>query len=60
MFLGPDDRCQIHTVAPVGCTHFDMHMTPEESRQRSLWIHQIIDGDNEYHVFRSTLREECY
>jgi Fe-S-cluster containining protein len=37
VFLGPDDRCTIHAVAPFGCSHFDVHMTADEANPRSLW-----------------------
>jgi Fe-S-cluster containining protein len=58
VFLSPDDRCQIHEVAPAGCAFFDAHHTKIEGQDRSLWIHQVIDEDDDYHAFRSTLQEE--
>lgn len=30
-----NDRCRIHRVAPFGCSHFDAHMSKEESDRRS-------------------------
>jgi Fe-S-cluster containining protein len=36
VFLGPDDRCKIHPVAPAGCALFDVHMTHAAANPRSL------------------------
>src|SRR5262245_58062180 len=38
VFLGADDRCTIHEVAPAGCALFDTHMSAETARPRSLWL----------------------
>ena len=49
-----EGRCQIHAVAPFGCSHFDVHMTREEGDARSCWhISELLKvlqaGDHPYY-----------
>lgn len=54
VFLGPDDRCAIHPVAPAGCAIFDMHMEREPANKRSMWMVFQMMGDA-YQALRSRL-----
>ena len=55
IFLSEDDRCMIHGYAPVGCSHFDTHMSAEEGHRRGVWLYSAIRDDVEYQRLRSTL-----
>jgi Fe-S-cluster containining protein len=35
VFLGEDDRCRVHPVAPAGCAYFDTHQSAREAQPRS-------------------------
>ena len=35
VFLDPHGACQIYSVAPYGCSHFDDHMSSDEVNERS-------------------------
>lgn len=54
VFLGDDDRCKIHEVAPFGCAYFDTHMSNVTAHPRSSWLaQQQLDPD--YQRLRDTL-----
>lgn len=55
VFLGPDDRCRIHAVAPAGCAYFDTHMPPEVYVPRSQALYVAIEADTEYQRLRAEL-----
>ncbi len=50
-----NQRCTIHPVSPFGCSHFDVHMSPAEGEQRSVWAHALIASDEAYAHVRATL-----
>jgi len=54
VFLGADNRCTIHPVAPAGCSYFDTHMSPHEGQKRGVEVvrHQ---QDHDYQALRRTL-----
>jgi Fe-S-cluster containining protein len=54
VFLGPDDRCEIHAVAPAGCRLFDTHMSDEEGQKRSNWVARS-QQDGRYQTLRDNL-----
>lgn len=55
VFLTDDGQCQIHEVAPFGCSHFDTHMSAAEGMKRSSWgLVQIMDSE-EYQKLRQSL-----
>lgn len=55
VFLGPDDRCQVHAVAPFGCAFFDMHMPIQVAWPRAQWLAQQQIADNDYQRLRTEL-----
>ena len=55
VFLGKDDRCSIHSVAPFGCAYADMHMPEREWQRRAQVFYVEIERDTEYQKLRSTL-----
>jgi Fe-S-cluster containining protein len=57
VFLLPDGLCQIHAVAPYGCTHFDWHMPREEGDQRSAACLRAILDDTWYQEYGHILRK---
>mgnify|MGYP001560074791 CR=1 FL=1 len=57
VFLGLDDRCTIHAVAPFGCSMFDEHQSEAEWQRRSIWAHTTIAADEHYQALRATLEE---
>lgn len=54
VFLGKDDRCTIHSVAPFGCSHFDTHMSKQTAHPRSLWLVRSQQTE-EYQNLRASL-----
>lgn len=54
VFLDAEERCQIHTVSPFGCSHFDLHMDDREGQRRSNALARA-QLDPEYQTLRSTL-----
>ena len=54
VFLGEDDRCTIHPVAPAGCALFDTHMQAAEAQPRSQWLVRTQCAP-EYQSLRRTL-----
>jgi Fe-S-cluster containining protein len=54
-FLGPDDRCAVHAVAPAGCALFDTHMGFAEARRRGEWLVVQQHRDRAYQQLRSEL-----
>lgn len=58
VFLTPDDRCSIHSVAPFGCAYFDLHMSTTEGDARSLWGLQQISRTQAYAEMRQFLEEQ--
>lgn len=54
VFLGDDNKCKIHAVAPFGCAMFDTHMSFITAQPRSLWLvrHQL---SQEYRDLREAL-----
>ena len=55
VFLNSDDRCSIHVIAPMGCAHFDSHMSKEEADRRSTWMHSRILESPGYAKIRSVI-----
>ena len=55
VFLGADDRCEIHDVSPYGCAFFDVHMERREGNRRADWYLRGINDNPEYARLRSTL-----
>jgi Fe-S-cluster containining protein len=56
VFLDADDRCTIHAVAPMGCSHFDTHQDLAEGTRRSMWLaRQQLDPA--YQSLRRTLAD---
>lgn len=55
VFLGTDDRCRIHPVAPFGCAAFDTHQHRDEWHHRSVALHVAIDTDDGYRQDRAAL-----
>lgn len=51
VFLRDDGRCDIHLVAPFGCSHFDMHLSRHEGDRRSSACLRAIMEDDEYQVY---------
>lgn len=45
IFLNDDETCQIHDIAPYGCSHFDVHMGSVEGNRRSSAGLQAIHQD---------------
>jgi Fe-S-cluster containining protein len=57
VFLGADDRCRIHAMAPYGCAYFDMHQSFREWFQRTRWgMEQLADPGPDYRGLVTTLR----
>jgi len=56
VFLGEDDRCRIHAVAPFGCAYFDAHMDQGESDARAWWGIAAIVDDPKYLAMHARLR----
>jgi Fe-S-cluster containining protein len=54
VFLNENDRCDIHEVAPFGCSHFDTHMSQQRAHPRSLWLIQQQEDPN-YQALRNEL-----
>jgi Fe-S-cluster containining protein len=48
VFLQGDGHCQIHPVAPYGCSHFDWHMDRATADPRSAACLRAIIEDPEY------------
>lgn len=55
VFLGDDDRCKIHEVAPFGCAYFDTHMNEIEAQARSSWLAGQQQRSEEYQDLRAQL-----
>ena len=56
VFLGDDDRCAIHQVAPFGCAYFDTHMDSRTSQMRSAWGLRLVQTSQAYQEQRRQLR----
>lgn len=54
VFLGADDHCTIHAVAPTGCALFDMHMDRPTADARANWSMRSMMRDA-YQRLRATL-----
>ena len=54
VFLGEDERCTIHAVAPFGCAYFDTHMSKQTAMPRSLWL-VTSTADPDYQALRNEL-----
>jgi Fe-S-cluster containining protein len=55
IFLTPEDRCSIHSVAPFACGFFDPHMDPIEGNRRSMWGLKQISITPAYEQLRQKL-----
>ena len=55
VFLGADDRCTVHEVAPFGCAYFDTHMSAAEGQRRSAWGLRLLHDDPTYIAQRKSL-----
>ncbi len=55
VFLTAENRCQVHAVAPYGCSFFDTHQGLPEGQRRSAWALTEIQADPDYTALRSTL-----
>ena len=55
VFLGDDDRCRIHPVAPFGCAYHDLHMPRREGEERSRWGLMAVRDSEAYRLLRSKL-----
>lgn len=55
VFLGADDRCKVHPVAPFGCAYVDTHMSVTEGQKRSRWLVQAYWHDEQYNALRRCL-----
>jgi Fe-S-cluster containining protein len=51
VFLDANDRCEIHDVAPFGCSYFDTHMDGHDRSQWAVEQHDTV----EYQELRNTL-----
>lgn len=58
VFLDKNDRCEIHDVAPFGCSAFDPHMDNLEADRRSWWHLSGIMASPDYAHERSLLPEK--
>lgn len=50
-----DGKCDIHAVAPYGCSHFDDHMDAVEGDFRSLAVHKDIATNEKYQMLRECI-----
>lgn len=57
VFLGDDERCRVHAVAPFGCACFDAHMDPAESDARAWWGVAQIVSDERYLALHARLEQ---
>jgi len=55
VFLGADERCEIHDVSPYGCAFYDTHMGAREADRRSDWYLRRLFTDVEYGALRAGL-----
>lgn len=55
VFLMPDDRCAIHSVAPFGCAYADSHQVDAEWQPKALWLYEAIVRDADYGHLRASL-----
>lgn len=55
VFLGLDDRCEIHAVAPAGCALFDTHQSAETAQAIGSALIRAIEADPAYLEIRSLL-----
>ena len=55
VFLGSDDRCAVHPVAPFGCAYVDTHMASAEWAPPAQWLYTVIETDATYQAFRRML-----
>lgn len=55
VFLGLDDKCNIHPVKPMGCAALDTHMDQGKAHAISYWLvmHQSDEG---YQALRRELK----
>lgn len=56
VFLGADDRCKVHAVAPFGCAYADPHMPEEVWAPRAKWLYLTVQADAAYQSLRRTLQ----
>lgn len=54
VFLGDDDRCRVHPVAPAGCAYFDTHMQSVEAHRRAVAVVRL-QQDEDYQRLRQEL-----
>ena len=62
VFLDDSDLCTIHAFAPFGCSHFDMHQSEQEGKERSAaGLCAIVNdrGGAYYALWHFLLREGC-
>lgn len=55
VFLTPEDRCSIHSVAPFACSHFSAHLDKLDGDYRSMWGLKQITMTPAYETLRQQL-----
>lgn len=57
IFLGADGLCQVHQVAPYGCSHYDAHMGGAEADDRTRGMVDDLIMDPKYRATSVVLAE---